>query len=426
MYNTVVVIGSQWGDEGKGKITNYLSEQADMVVRYQGGDNAGHTIKFNGNTFALHLIPSGIFDSNIKNVLGNGMVINPKHLLTEMKELQSRGYSCQNLYISERAQVIFDCHIVLDGLNEKALGKSQIGTTNKGIGPTYTDKISRKGLRIADLVADDFKQTYEGFLQEKNRQIVNLGGQPIDFEQSYKEYAELADYFRPYVCDSISLINSYVDSGKKVLYEGAQGVLLDIDFGTYPFCTSSNPTAGGVSTGSGVAPRKISQVIGIVKSYTTRVGAGAFPSELFDHVGNEIREKAHEYGVTTKRPRRIGWLDAVLLKYSISVNGFTGLSLMLLDILSGYDKIKICTSYTMDGKTMNTVPARNKDYEKCLPNYIEMDGWKEDITNCKHYEELPENAKKYIAKIEELVGVEVVYISVGPAKDQTIVRKKIF
>lgn len=426
MGNTVVVIGSQWGDEGKGKITNYLSERADVVVRYQGGDNAGHTICFGGETYKLHLIPSGIFNPNIKNVIGNGVVLNPKNFKTELEGLKALGFECNNLYISERAQVIFDYHLVLDGLNENKLGPNKIGTTKKGIGPAYTDKVSRQGFRIADLVASDFKEKYKLALEAKNNEIVALGGEKIDYEKSLKEYMELADYIKPYISDTISLLDEEYKQGKKILFEGAQGALLDIDFGTYPFVTSSNPTTGGASTGTGLAPNKIKEVIGIVKAYTTRVGAGAFPTEQDNEIGSIIREKAHEYGTTTKRPRRVGWLDAVVLKYSATINGLTGISLMLLDILSELDEIKICTSYNLNGKVIKTVPARNDDFSMCEPNYITMPGWHEDITKCTTFEELPENAKKYIEKIEELTGVDVVFVSVGAGREQTIIRKEIF
>ena len=426
MGKTLVVIGSQWGDEGKGKITNYLSERADVVVRYQGGDNAGHTICFGGETYKLHLIPSGIFNPNIKNIIGNGVVFNPKNFKVELEGLKQLGFACNNLYISERAQVIFDYHLVLDGLNENKLGPNKIGTTKKGIGPAYTDKISRQGFRIADLLASDFKEKYALALEAKNNEIAALGGEKIDYETSVKEYLELAEYIRPYVSDTISLINEEYQLNKKILFEGAQGALLDIDFGTYPFVTSSNPTTGGAATGTGLAPNKIKDVIGIVKAYTTRVGSGAFPTEQDNEIGSIIREKAHEYGTTTKRPRRVGWLDAVILKYIANINGLTGISLMLLDILSELDEIKICTSYQLDGKEIFTVPARNDDFNRCVPNYITMPGWKEDITHCSTYEELPENAKKYIQKIEELVGVEVVFVSVGAGREQTIIRKEMF
>ena len=426
MKNTVIVIGSLWGDEGKGKITNYLSGKADMVVRYQGGDNAGHTICIDGVTYKLHLVPSGIFDPEVKNILANGMVINPRNLRNEILDLKKQGITCENLYIGERAQVIFDSHLILDGLHEKGLGKGKIGTTGKGIGPAYEDKVARKGIRMIDFVSPSFREIYRVFVEKHNEDIVRLGGTPVDFEKSLKEYQEIAAYLKPHIVDSITLINDAIIENQKVVFEGAQGALLDIDFGTYPFVTSSNPTIGGALIGSGIAANRVGEVVGIVKSYSTRVGAGPFPTEMLDKLGDEIRERGHEYGTTTKRPRRIGWFDAVALNYSVMINGITGIALMLLDVLTGIPVIKIATSYSLDGKTIHTIPAQQELCERCKPNYIEMPGWTEDITNCRTYEELPKNAKDYIKKIEECTGVPVVFVSVGPDRDATIVRKQLF
>ena len=365
MKNAVVVIGSQWGDEGKGKITNYLSQKADVVVRYQGGDNAGHTIKFLGNTYALHVIPSGVFSSKTKNVLGNGVVLNPKTFLEEVRNLKAKGFACNNLYISDRAHVIFDYHKELDGLSEESLGANKIGTTKKGIGPCYTDKIARQGIRVSDFISNDFEKIYKATLKIKNEQIKKYGGKIFDVEKSYEEYQKLADEIKPYVTDTITLLNDEVKKGKKILFEGAQGALLDIDFGTYPFVTSSNPSGGGVCIGSGVGPTNIKDIIGVAKAYSTRVGSGAFPTEFEDEIASYIRETAHEYGTTTKRPRRIGWLDGVVLKYSANINGLTGIALMLLDVLSGIDYLNVCTSYKLDGKIIHTVPARISDFKRC-------------------------------------------------------------
>lgn len=423
--NAVVVVGTQWGDEGKGKITNYLSSKADVVVRYQGGDNAGHTIKFLGNTYALHVIPSGVFNRNIKNVIGNGVVLNPKTFLKEVNQLKELGFECDNLYISDRAHIIFDYHQTLDGLIEESLGKSNIGTTKKGIGPCYTDKMSRCGIRVGDFVSSDFEKIYKETLNTKNEQIKHYGGTPFDVEASYQEYQKIANSIKPYVTDTITLLNKEVKNGKKILFEGAQGALLDIDFGTYPFVTSSNPSGGGVSIGSGVGPTNIKDIIGIAKSYSTRVGSGAFPTEFEDEVAHYIRETAHEYGTTTKRPRRIGWLDGVVLKYSANINGLTGISLMLLDVLTGLKEIKVCTSYMLDGEIIETIPSRISDFEKCLPIYETLPGWNEDISNIKIYDDLPKNAKKYIEFIEKITEVPVVIISVGPDVTQTIIRKEI-
>lgn len=426
MNKTVVVVGTAWGDEGKGKITNYLSEKCDAVVRYQGGDNAGHTICFGGNTYKLHLIPSGIFNPHIINILGNGMVINPKNLVKELTELRNLGFTCNNLKISDRANVIFDYHIMLDGLYEEAKKERKIGTTKKGIGPAYTDKIARTGIRMIDFISDDFYEIFKNAIETKNKELISFGAAPIDFEKTYQEYSALAKEIKPYVTDTIDLIHNMIDSNKKVLFEGAQGALLDIDFGTYPYVTSSNPSGGGVCIGSGVGPTKINEVIGVAKSYATRVGEGAFPTEFNDEISHYIREKAHEYGVTTKRPRRIGWFDAVIMKYSSRINGLTGLSLTLLDILSTLKEIKICVSYSLDGKVITSVPPRIEDYSRCTPNYITLPGWDEDITSVTSFDSLPENAKNYINKIEELIGVPVVMFSVGPDKNQTIVRREIF
>lgn len=421
---TLVVLGSGWGDEGKGKITNYLSERSNMVVRFQGGNNAGHTIKFNGKTFKLHLIPSGIFDENIKNVLGNGMAINPLALMEELNTIKEEGFKCNNLFISDRAQVIFNYHIELDRLNEIKLASRKIGTTLKGIGPAYTDKVSRQGIRMVDFVSDSFEEIFKLTAALKNEEIIALGGTPIDIDQSLKLYNEIREVIKPMVCDTISLINESYKNNEKILFEGAQGSLLDIDFGTYPYVTSSNPSSGGVATGTGFSPNKIDEVLAIVKAYSTRVGSGAFPTEFEDELAHEIREKANEYGATTKRPRRIGWLDGVALKYSTTVNGFTSISLMLLDILSGIPRIKICTAYNLDGKIITTIPASLKEFEKCVPIYEEFDGWNENISQVKSFDELPLNAQKYIEAIERITNVKVSIFSVGPDKTQTIVREE--
>lgn len=426
MKNTVVVIGSLWGDEGKGKITNFLSGQADMVVRYAGGDNAGHTIVLDGETYKLHLVPSGVFNPDVKNVLANGMVINPRNLLGEIKDLKARGVLCENLYIGERAQVIFDSHLILDDLHEQALGKNKIGTTKKGIGPAYEDKVSRKGIRMVDFISADFKTIYQEFVERHNKEIVELGGKPVDFKTSYAEYCKIAQELKPHIVDSVTLINDAITDGDKIVLEGAQGALLDVDFGTYPFVTSSNPSIGGACIGSGIPATKLNEVIGVSKAYCTRVGAGAFPTEMFDDLGSQIRERGHEYGTTTKRPRRIGWFDAVALNYSIMINGFTGIALMLLDVLTGIPTLRIATSYNLDGKTIHTLPAQNELCLRCKPNYIELPGWKEDITKCRTFASLPKNAQDYVKTIEECTGVPVVFVSVGPDHDATIVRKELF
>lgn len=425
---SIIVVGACWGDEGKGKITNYLGELSDVVVRSTGGDNAGHTIVFDGNTYKLHLVPSGIFKDEIINILGNGCVINPKSLIEELNEIKSRGFKCNNLYISDRANVLFDYHKELDGLNEERLGARKIGTTKKGIGPCYTDKIARDGIRMCDFVGPDFKEVYRQSVILKNEQLKAFNAPLIDFESSYEEYQKIADEIRPMVCDTITLLNEQYDQGKKILFEGAQGTLLDIDFGTYPYVTSSNASSAGACTGSGLGPTKIDEVLGITKAYTTRVGEGPFPTEMNDDLvlAQDIRDRAGEYGATTKRPRRIGWFDGVINRYSAQVNGLTGLSLMLLDILSGLKTIKICDYYLLDGKKVVAPSARLEDFARCTPHFIELPGWEEDITHVKSYDELPENAKKYIETMEEVVGVPVIMFSVGPDKYQTVIRKNLY
>ncbi len=425
---SIIVVGACWGDEGKGKITNYLGELSDVVVRSTGGDNAGHTIVFDGNTYKLHLVPSGIFKDEIINILGNGCVINPKSLIEELNEIKSRGFKCNNLYISDRANVLFDYHKELDGLNEERLGARKIGTTKKGIGPCYTDKIARDGIRMCDFVGPDFKEVYRQSVILKNEQLKAFNAPLIDFESSYEEYQKIADEIRPMVCDTITLLNEQYDQGKKILFEGAQGTLLDIDFGTYPYVTSSNASSAGACTGSGLGPTKIDEVLGITKAYTTRVGEGPFPTEMNDDLvlAQDIRDRAGEYGATTKRPRRIGWFDGVINRYSAQVNGLTGLSLMLLDILSGLKTIKICDYYLLDGKKVVAPCARLEDFARCTPHFIELPGWEEDITHVKSYDELPENAKKYIETMEEVVGVPVIMFSVGPDKYQTVIRKNLY
>lgn len=426
MGKSLLILGAQWGDEGKGKITNYFSSKADVVVRYQGGNNAGHTIVFDGKKYALRLIPSGIFEKKIKCVMGNGMVINPKALIEEINELKESGFSCNNLYISNRAHVIFSYHLLLDELNELSLKDKKIGTTKKGIGPTYTDKIARVGMRMCDFISDEFPTLYKDLLERKNKEILFLGGTPISYEDTVEEYIKLAQIIKPMVCDTISLLHQERKENKNILFEGAQGALLDIDFGSFPYVTSSSVTSGGAITGSGIGLHGIDDVLGIVKAYQTRVGEGPFPTELFNETGDYIREKGHEYGTVTHRPRRVGYLDLVALKYSLQVNGISYLCLTLLDVLKGIDELKICTSYTLEGKIINTIPASNKEFSKCVPNYVTLKGFNEDISHVKSFEQLPIEAQEYINFIEKEVNVPIVMFSVGPDKYQTIIRKEIF
>ena len=422
----IVVLGSQWGDEGKGKITNLYSQKADIVVRYQGGNNAGHTVKFNGMEFHLQTIPSGIFNKNTLNIMGNGMVVNPLAVYDEMQTLIKAGFDCSNLVISSRASIDLNYHLELDGLKEAFLKDKKIGTTKKGIGPCYTDKISRDGLKMCDFIDEDFPKIYKEHLLEKNEEIKRYGGTPIDYETSIKKYLEVIKFLKPYVKETVSILEKAKEENKKILFEGAQGTMLDVDFGTYPYVTSSNSTSGGAITGSGIGLGYIEGVVAIIKSYTTRVGEGPFVTELLDEKGSLIREKAHEYGVVTHRPRRIGWLDLVQLKYSRNVNGFKYGALMLFDILSNLGDINVCVAYELDGKVIDYVPASLKETYRCKPIYKTFKGWIEDISKAKTYEELPEAAKNYIEFIEDFLKIKIVIISVGPDQKDTIIREEIF
>ena len=426
--SSVVVVGSQWGDEGKGKITDFLSQNAEVIARYQGGDNAGHTIAFDGKTYKLRLIPSGIFYSDKISVIGNGVVLKHKSLVTELKYLHDNGVSTDNLRISNRAHVILPYHIVLDGLQEAAKKDNKIGTTNKGIGPAYMDKAARVGIRVADLLEKDtFEEKLRTNLEEKNRLFEKMyGHEPLKFEDIFEEYYEYGQVLKDYVTDTSVILNDALDSGKRVLFEGAQGVMLDIDQGTYPFVTSSNPVAGGVTIGSGVGPAKIDKVVGACKAYTSRVGDGPFPTELHDEIGDHIREVGHEYGTVTKRPRRIGWFDSVVMRHSKRVSGLTNLCLNCVDVLTGLDEIKICTAYELNGEKIYHYPASLKELSACKPVYETLPGWKEDITNCKTLEDLPENARNYIHRIQDLVGVKVSTFSVGPDREQTNVLDNVW
>ena len=395
---SVVVVGTQWGDEGKGKITDFLSANAEVIARYQGGDNAGHTIVIDGKKFKLHLIPSGIFFPEKISVIGNGVVVNPKSLVKELAYLHEEGVSTDSLRISDRAHVILPYHIELDRLQEESKGDNKIGTTIKGIGPAYMDKAARVGIRIADLLDRDvFAERLRINLEEKNRQFYEYGQQ-----------------IKQYVTDTSVILNDALDNGKRVLFEGAQGVMLDIDQGTYPFVTSSNPVAGGVTIGSGVGPSKIDKVVGVCKAYTSRVGDGPFPTELFDEVGDRIREVGHEYGTTTGRPRRVGWFDSVVMRHSRRVSGITNLSLNSIDVLSGLDTVKICVAYDLDGERIDHYPASLEP------------GWSEDITGVRHLDELPENARNYVRRVGELVGVRISTFSVGPDRDQTNILESVW
>jgi len=425
---TVVVVGTQWGDEGKGKITDYLAEKANVVARYQGGNNAGHTICIGDKKYKLHVVPSGIFYSDKICVIGNGVVIDPKVLIAELKYLHEQGFTTDNLRISERAHVIMPYHIRIDELEEDRKGANKIGTTKKGIGPAYMDKVARTGIRIVDLLDEEvFSEKLERNLAEKNQLLERVYGvEGFNKEEIYNAYVGYANELRQYVADTSVVLNDVIDEGRKVLFEGAQGVMLDIDQGTYPFVTSSNPVAGGVCIGSGVGPTKIHQVIGVAKAYTTRVGDGPFPTEQINEVGDRIREVGKEYGTTTGRPRRVGWFDSVVLRHSRRVSGVTGLSLNSIDVLTGLDVVKICKAYEYNGEVITSYPASLKVLAECKPIYEELPGWTEDITGVTSFDELPVNAQNYLKKIEELVQIPIAIFSVGPNRTQTIQLLEIF
>ncbi|TMV47993.1 adenylosuccinate synthase [Paenibacillus mesophilus] len=426
--STVVVVGSQWGDEGKGKITDFLAESAEVVARYQGGNNAGHTILIQDKKYKLHLIPSGIFYTNKICVIGNGMVINPAALIEEINYIHENGFSTDNLKVSDRAHVIMPYHLLLDGLDEDRKGANKIGTTRKGIGPCYMDKAARNGIRIADLMdAEEFERKLRHLVAEKNTLIEQVyGGKGLDADSILTEYLGYAEVLRRYVTDTSVVLNDAIDQGKRVLFEGAQGVMLDIDQGTYPFVTSSNPTAGGVCIGSGVGPTKIHQIIGVAKAYTTRVGDGPFPTELNNETGDWIREKGNEYGTTTGRPRRVGWFDSVVVRHARRVSGITGLSLNSIDVLSGLDTVKICTHYEYRGEKIDYYPASLKMLSECKAVYEELPGWNEDISGARSLEDLPEAARHYVERVSQLSGIPISIFSVGRNREQTNLVRPVY
>lgn len=426
--SSVVVVGTQWGDEGKGKITDFLSQHAEVVARYQGGNNAGHTIVFNGEKYKLHLIPSGIFFEDKICVIGNGMVIDPKALLQELAYLHDKGVNTDNLRISNRAHVILPYHLKQDELEEMAKGDNKIGTTKKGIGPAYMDKAARIGIRIADLLdREEFAEKLERNLAEKNRLFEKMfDATGFTFEEIFEEYYEYGQQIKQYVRDTAVVLNDALDEGRRVLFEGAQGVMLDIDQGTYPFVTSSNPIAGGVTIGSGVGPSKINRVVGVCKAYTTRVGEGAFPTELKNEIGDRIREVGREYGTTTGRPRRVGWFDSVVVRHAKRVSGITDLSLNSIDVLTGIDTLKICVAYKYKGEVINEFPASLKMLAQCEPVFEELQGWTEDITGAKRLEDLPANARHYVERVSQLTGIPISIFSVGPDREQTNVLRNVY
>lgn len=422
--SVIALVGAQWGDEGKGKIIDILAEKSDVVVRSQGGNNAGHTVVVDGVTYKLRLIPSGILYGNKLCVIGNGIVLNPKALIGEMNEIAASGKSLDGLKIDARAHVVLPYHIELDGISEKMRGKGDIGTTKRGIGPCYMDKAERSGIRMCDFINPEiFARKLKANIDIKNKILVGVyGGQPLDFDEIYNEYIEYAKTLAPYVTDASVLVYNAIKSGKNVLFEGAQGALLDIDVGTYPYVTSSHPTAGGFCIGTGIGPTLIDEVLGVCKSYTTRVGKGPFPTELDDEIGDSIRQKGGEYGTVTGRARRCGWLDLVILRFAVRVNGLTSLAVNKLDTLTGIDKLKVCVAYRKNGKLIEDFPVDISELEGCEPVYETLDGWRKDISDIKCYNDLPASTKKYIEFIENKLGVKVAMVGVGPSRNQNLIK----
>ena len=418
----IALLGAQWGDEGKGKATDLLGEKVDYVVRYQGGNNAGHTVVIGDQKYALHLLPSGILSPGVIPVIGNGVVIDPSVLFEEIKGLNERGIDTSRLKISTNAHLITPYHRTIDKVSERFLGKSKIGTTGRGIGPAYADKINRIGIRIQDLFDPSIlKQKVEGALRDKNQILIKVFNRKgLEIDDVVNEYLGYAELLKPFVTDTSLLLNKALDQGKNILLEGSQGTLLDVDHGTYPFVTSSNPTAGGACTGSGIGPTRISRVIGIVKAYTTRVGSGPFPTELFDEDGEKLRSIGGEVGVTTGRARRCGWYDALIARYAVRVNSLTDFFLTKLDVLTGWEKIPVCVAYEIDGKRVEELPASQSDFHHAKPIYEFLPGWNEDISKAKSLDQLPANAKAYVKYLEEISGAPVSAVGVGPERDQTI------
>ncbi|HEV7948809.1 MAG TPA: adenylosuccinate synthase [Glaciihabitans sp.] len=420
----VVIIGAQWGDEGKGKATDLLGSRIDYVVKFNGGNNAGHTVVIGDEKYALHLLPSGILTDGVIPVISNGVVIDIEVLFEELDALIARGVDVTKLLVSANAHVITQYHRTLDKVTERFLGKRQIGTTGRGIGPSYADKINRVGIRIQDLFDENIlRQKVEGALHQKNHLLVKIyNRRAISVDEIVEDLLSYAERLRPMVADTGLLLNQALDAGKTVLFEGGQATMLDVDHGTYPFVTSSNSTSGGASTGSGVGPNRIERVIGIVKAYTTRVGAGPFPTELDDEAGEYLRSQGHEYGTTTGRPRRTGWYDAPIARYSARVNGVTDFVMTKLDVLSGLTTIPVCVAYDVDGVRVDEVPVSQSDFHHAVPIYEEFPGWTEDITGARSFDDLPKNAQDYVLAIEAMSGARISAIGVGPGRDEIVVR----
>ena len=418
----IVLIGAQWGDEGKGKATDLLGDRVQYVVRYQGGNNAGHTVVIGDESYALHVLPSGVLSTDVTPVIGNGVVIDPKVLFEEIDGLESRGVSCGKLLVSANAHLIMPYHRALDKVSERFLGNARIGTTGRGIGPTYGDKVARMGIRVQDLFDPGIlRQKLDLVLRDRNQLLTKVyNRRGIDAGTTAAEYLEYGERLKPYVADTSLVLGRALDNGEVVLLEGAQATMLDVDHGTYPFVTSSSPTAGGASVGAGIGPTRITKVIGIVKAYTTRVGAGPFPTELKDEHGDYLRKTGGEYGVTTGRPRRTGWFDAVIARYATRVNGVTDFFVTKLDVLSTLDKVPLCVAYEVDGKRYDEIPMTQTEFHHAKPVYEYLDGWWEDISQAKSFDDLPKAAKAYIKTIEDLSGARVSAIGVGPRRDQTL------
>ena len=425
----VVVVGAQWGDEGKGKVVDIYTEYADEIVRYQGGNNAGHTLVVGDEKVVLHLIPSGVLHAGKRCVIGNGVVLDPEVFIMEVKRLQAAGrlQDDSSLLLSESLHIIMPYHKAIDIAREANSGDKKIGTTGRGIGPCYEDKIGRRGIRLMDLLDPViFSRKLRENLDEKNAILERLGVEPLEYNAIYRAYQDHAEILKKYMADTALALDKSLKAGKKLLFEGAQGTLLDVDHGTYPFVTSSSTCAGGAATGTGVSPRAINEVIGISKAYVTRVGSGPFPTELLDETGEKLRQVGGEFGATTGRPRRCGWFDAMVIRYSVRVNGLTGIALTKLDVLSDFETIKVCTGYRYEGVMLETLPAKLEVFENCEPVYEELPGWQSDICDVRSFDQLPANAQAYVKRLEELAGCPIVMVSVGPRRDQTMQLKNPF
>lgn len=418
----IAILGAQWGDEGKGKVVDQLSEKASMVIRFSGGDNAGHTVINPQGEFKLHIVPSGVFYPTTTCLIGNGVVINPTHLIEEIDNLNNSGVDTSRLVISDRAHLVMPYHILLDGLEEESRAGRAIGTTLRGIGPAFADKTARLGIRAGDLLDKNvLLERLSSILEYKNKILTRVyAADPLSLEELHKQYCQYGERLAPYIKDTTTIIQTALEDNELIILEGAQGALLDPDFGTYPYATSSSPLSGGACLGSGISPTCIDRVLGIFKAYCTRVGGGPFPTELDDETGELIRRQAHEFGTTTGRPRRCGWFDAIAARFSHQINGFTGIALTRLDVFDVLPKLKICTAYRLNGKIINYFPASVTDLDKCQPVYEELDGWQSDTTHIREFNKLPVEARKYITRLEELIDCPTNIVCVGPRREQTI------